>query len=299
MVAVVLLMSNKVYGNEQKESCSRRCGVHNISHPFRLKDSPKKCGDKRYILSCEDNNQLILYYESEEYHGKYYVQSINYNNFTIRLLDFNLASSNNSIPPYYSLRIYNFRSHHDSPYLAYYRYKNYTKHMLTKSMLYVSCPNRMEYSYIGNCMNKTSNSQDVNSFYVDGYGKSLSEFGLGDGCRIQFMYLTSLDVEDDGGDVNNNNISCADIRREMFYGFELSWLKGFCKIGLYAQLDQYNKPFCEPGLLQTFLTLFFQHPENHKFHMDFTIWKWVYIVHYIDNRRFGNLFVNYVVYMLQ
>jgi len=287
MVAVVLLMSNKVYGDEHQESCSRRCGVHNISHPFRLKDSPKKCGDKRYILSCEDNNLLILHYKFRHYNGKYYVQSINYNNFTIRLLDFNLASSNNSIPPYYSLGLYKFNSDYNSP---------YTYNSYTKSMLYVSCPNRMEYSYIGNCMNKTSYSQDVNSFYVDGYGKSLSEFGLRDGCRIQFMYLTSLDVEDDGGDHNNNNnISCADIRREMFYGFELSWLNGFCKIGWFPLLDDNNKPFCEPGLLQTFLTLFFQHPENHKFHMDSTIWKWVYIVHYIDNRRFGNLFVNYVL----
>ncbi|AES59897.2 stress-induced receptor-like kinase [Medicago truncatula] len=247
VVLLILIFSYNVDGDvEHQESCSRRCGVHSISHPFRLKDSPEKCGDKRYILSCEDNNQLILYYEFEEYHGKYYVQSINYNNFTIRLLDFNLASSNNSIPSYYSLGLYNFSSNFfTSPYLAYHRYKNYTNHMLTKSMLYVSCPNRMEYSYIGNCMNRTSYSQDVNSFYVGGYGKSLLEFGLGDGCHIEFMYLT-WDVEDDG---NINNISCTDIRRRMYYGFELSWLNSRCKHGRYAVLDQYNQPHCKYGVL--------------------------------------------------
>lgn len=248
LLLILIFSYNKVYGDEHQDSCSRWCGVHNIRSPFRLKDSPKECGDERYNLSCEDNNQLILYHDS---FGKYYVQSINYNNFTIRLLDFNLASSNNFIPPYYSLGLYNFSSNSIvSPYLAFRYYKNNTLNVLTKSMLYMSCPNRMEYSYIGNCMNRTSNSQDVNSFYVGSYGKSLSEFGLGDGCRIQFMYLTSLDVEDDGADHNNNNISCADIRREMFYGFELSWLNSFCKLDVsyaYAELDQNNQAHCNYG----------------------------------------------------
>jgi len=263
VLLLILIFSYNADGDdEHQESCSRRCGVHNISHPFRLKDSPKECGEERYNLSCEANNQLILYYECKEYHGKYYVQSINYNNFTIRLLDFNLASSNNFIPPCYSLGLYNFSSNSiTSPYLAY-RYKNNTLHVLTKSMLYMmSCPNRLEYSYIGNCMNRTSHSQDVNSFYVGSYGKSLSEFGLGEGCRIQFMYLTSLDVEDDGGDHNNNNnISCADIRREMFYGFELSWLNSLCKHGRYAELDQNNQPLCTIVGMQLcdLDTLFFQ-----------------------------------------
>jgi hypothetical protein len=57
-----------VYGDEQQRQqqlCSTRYGVHNISYLFRMEDSPKKCGDERYMLSCEDNNQLILYYESK------------------------------------------------------------------------------------------------------------------------------------------------------------------------------------------------------------------------------------------
>jgi len=238
-----------VYSDEHHESCSGSCGVHNISHPFRLKDSPKHCGDKRYILSCEDNNQLILYYEFEEYHGKYYVQSINYNNFTIRLLDFNLV---NFSPPYYSLGLYNFSSYSSpssSPYLFYKLSSystpsstSYTDHILTKSLLYVSCPNWTEYSYVGNCMS----TQHGNRFYVGRYSKSLSELGLKDGCRVEFMYLTSLNFENG----NNNNISCTDFRHMMFYGFEFSWLNSICKHGWYAELDQYNHLQCEPGLLQ-------------------------------------------------
>ena len=121
LLLILIFSYNKVYCEDQQESCSRRCGVHNISYPFRLKDSPKECGDERYNLSCEDNNQLILYYEFGEYHGKYYVQSINYNNFTIRSLDFNLGS-NNSIHLYYFLGLYNFNSNFfTSPYLAFHR----------------------------------------------------------------------------------------------------------------------------------------------------------------------------------
>ncbi|WJX10289.1 hypothetical protein P8452_01030 [Trifolium repens] len=103
---LVLLLTfpyNNVYGNEQQDSCSRSCGVHNISHPFRLKDSHENCGD---------------------------------------------------------------RSHR-----------------------------------------------------------------------------------------GNNNISCMDIRRMMFYGFELSWLNSFCKVSdrlQYAELDQYNKPRCvHPGMTKS------------------------------------------------
>ena len=82
VVLLILILSYNIADgdDEQQESCSRRCGVHNISHSFRLKDSPEECGDKRYILSCEDNNQLILHYECQEYHGKYHVRSINYKN---------------------------------------------------------------------------------------------------------------------------------------------------------------------------------------------------------------------------
>jgi len=249
----ILGISIRNNGDEQQESCSRRCGVHNISHPFRLKDSPEECGDKRYNLLCEDNNQLILYYEFEEYHGKYYVQSINYNNFTIRLLDFNLASSNNSIPPYYSLGLYNFSSNFiTSPYLAFNGYENYTHYILTKSMLYVSCKNPSEYiDKGGNCLNTSSYSKYENSFYVGGYQKTLSDLGLGDECHMKSMYLTSWPLED------GNNISCTDMRRMVFYGFELSWLNSLCNDGLYAQSNQYNQHLCiDPGLPQTLTLLY-------------------------------------------
>ncbi|XP_045792408.1 rust resistance kinase Lr10-like [Trifolium pratense] len=285
VLIILIFLYNNVYGDgdeqqlqlqrqQQQQSCSTKCGVHNISYPFRLEDSPKMCGDERYILSCEDNDQLILYYESKlpkkvrsiwgskktnknvrrKKALKYYVQSINYNNFTIRLLDFNLVSSsrNNSIPPYkYSLGLYKFSSFSALPYL-FYQYKNDSfKNILMRSMLYVSCPNRVDsyqYRYGANCINSTLYSLFGNSFYVDSDNKSLSELRLGDGCHIEFMYLTSWPLEvGHGGRGSNNNMSCKDIRNMMFYGFELSWINGLCKYGWYVKFHDNNQSKCVPS----------------------------------------------------
>ncbi|GAU30849.1 hypothetical protein TSUD_15350 [Trifolium subterraneum] len=102
--------------------------------------------------------------------------------------------------------------------------------------------------YGPNCMNTSIlYSHYNNSFYVGdynvGYKLPLSKLGLGDGCRIEFMYLTSLPLEH-GGCRGNNNISCPNIRSMMFYGFELSWLNSICKDGLTALVDYNNHLRC-------------------------------------------------------
>jgi hypothetical protein len=58
-----------------------------------------------------------------------------------------------------------------------------------------------------------------NSFYVeaDGY-KTLWELALGDGCRIESMYLTSCPLEH-GGRCRGNNVSCSVVRCFMDLNF--------------------------------------------------------------------------------
>jgi hypothetical protein len=83
------------------------------------------------------------------------------------------------------------------------------------------------------------------SFYANidlGLSKYLFEFGLTNTCRIEFMYLTSWPLHH--GNIDNKNISCMDIRRMVFYGFELSWLNSVCK-GLYVNAN--NQPRCPPS----------------------------------------------------
>ncbi|KAM4068775.1 hypothetical protein ACB094_12G038000 [Castanea mollissima] len=56
--------------------------VLNIDIVFRLSTDPEKCGYPWYELLCE-NNRTVLYL----YWGKYYVQDISCNNYTIRIVD--------------------------------------------------------------------------------------------------------------------------------------------------------------------------------------------------------------------
>ncbi|XP_016207318.1 uncharacterized protein LOC107647783 [Arachis ipaensis] len=75
------------------------CGkVTNVSHPFRLKDDPQNCGDPSYELACENNITVLSLLPGRNYH----VESINYNNFTIRLVDPGISGEDCSTLPRYS-----------------------------------------------------------------------------------------------------------------------------------------------------------------------------------------------------
>lgn len=89
-------------------SCASSCvKIANISYPFGLQTEPPNCMELMYNLSCENNSSTILHL----YSRKYYVQEINYNNYTIHLVDFNIVGNdigNCSSIPNYSMFDYNF-----------------------------------------------------------------------------------------------------------------------------------------------------------------------------------------------
>ncbi|RVW72301.1 hypothetical protein CK203_057542 [Vitis vinifera] len=59
------------------------CGdMRNISYPFRLQDDPRSCGYPEYELICENNRTMINLHG-----GTYLVTQINYQNYTIRVVD--------------------------------------------------------------------------------------------------------------------------------------------------------------------------------------------------------------------
>ncbi|XP_034711033.1 uncharacterized protein LOC117933666 [Vitis riparia] len=63
------------------------CGdMRNISYPFRLQDDPPSCGYPEYELICE-NNRTMINLHGGKYNGKYLVTQINYQNYTIRVVD--------------------------------------------------------------------------------------------------------------------------------------------------------------------------------------------------------------------
>ncbi|KAM1401096.1 hypothetical protein ACFX2F_028289 [Malus domestica] len=111
---VISLLSSETCNAKDRHNCApSSCGnIHNISYPFRLNSSPKRCGHSSFTLFCE-NNVTVLHISS----GKYLVQSINYRNKTIRVVDPGLHKNNCSSIPRYPLSESNFR-YSDSPYFS-------------------------------------------------------------------------------------------------------------------------------------------------------------------------------------
>ncbi|XP_020961948.1 uncharacterized protein LOC107607703 [Arachis ipaensis] len=231
---------SKVAIDADKRMCSSGwCGRHDIRYPFRLNNSsPSHCGDHRYTLSCENDNQLFLYLKSI----KLKVQSINYNNYTIRLVDANVAlhtHNHSSLLPY-SLTSSNFsRMGYEQ-----YQYRFYTHHFndgisLIKQMLYVRCPPYgVESSAAASCMN---GSYALGStIYVSDIDKTLQDLAFGDSCQIEWIYLTSWPTE-----IKHKNISCTDIHHMLLSGFELSWLQAYCNNEtFFAMLGDHNNIVC-------------------------------------------------------
>ncbi|KAL5568338.1 hypothetical protein UlMin_024913, partial [Ulmus minor] len=197
----------------QNNLCSSSCGkIINIGYPFRLKTDPKHCGDKRYSLSCE-NNQTILYL----YSGKYIVEAINYNNYTIQILDSNVQRGNCSSLPSNSLGPTNFS------YIDPYEYDavNFNTDFLTNTIIFVNCENQVRspiYIATDSCKNGgLFQSKGYSYVIVKGY---LSVSEMVDSCFVELMAMISAMGK------NGSNTSYIDIHKELANGIELSWLKG-------------------------------------------------------------------------
>ncbi|XP_050387206.1 rust resistance kinase Lr10-like [Argentina anserina] len=200
----------------QPSSCGN---IRNISHPFRLIDDPKKCGDSRYNLSCE-NNLTVLHL----YSGKYYVLAINYENATFRVVDANVHKGNCSSIPHYSLSGYNFS--HEDPYSISLRKgkKIWNTHSfkLSKPIIFMTCETPpVNSSFFVDTAPCNIDSISV-SFLV--HTGSLYASELLDSCKIELMVLTSWNG------TKGINSSYIDIHNELLYGFELSWLKSFNRV---------------------------------------------------------------------
>ncbi|CAK9172987.1 unnamed protein product [Ilex paraguariensis] len=197
------------------------CGnIHNISYPFRLKDDPKNCGNPKYELACE-NNATVLYLGDHKHKRKYLVQSINYPNLTIRLVDSAVPKKDNCFfLPQYSLTEYNFI--YKDPYSTF----NQFDQQKNKPVTFLNCPYPVDsppYLEIGQCINGvyTTNSSFSSSSRIHSYVivSGLMAAEVRERCSIELMVMTSWAFKD------NNNISFSDIYDAMEYGFELSWFK--------------------------------------------------------------------------
>ncbi|XP_041021329.1 LEAF RUST 10 DISEASE-RESISTANCE LOCUS RECEPTOR-LIKE PROTEIN KINASE-like 1.2 [Juglans microcarpa x Juglans regia] len=215
------------------------CGnIPNISYPFRLKGDPPNCGDQRYELSCDDNNHTLL---SLHDGSKYYVSQINYNNYTIRIVDSGIQEDNYSFIPRYflnldSLGLPNWDSLSEVVAIA-----NCEKPVTSASPFHLETTST-------NCsnINKGYGSSSNSSFFQEseryiylivGYGVNVMD--VEESCKIEQMSLAPWPVQM----YDDPDISCTDIRNVFSYGFELSWYHiycGSCGSYRYCSIDDYD-----------------------------------------------------------
>ncbi|XP_042978049.1 LEAF RUST 10 DISEASE-RESISTANCE LOCUS RECEPTOR-LIKE PROTEIN KINASE-like 2.1 isoform X2 [Carya illinoinensis] len=231
--------------------CAPSCGnIPNISYPFRLKGDSPKCGDTRYELSCDENNHTLL-----SLHGsKYYVSQINYNNYTIRIVDAGIQEDNYSFIPRHFLNYRYFLKYlllYTRDYVEYsystYVQKNSTRQRLREELsevvVIVNCEKPIvldsSFHFVSipkNCSNINNGSGFASNSSLSQYSKRYTYltiisavynwFGAMDveeSCTIEQMSLTSWP-----GQINEypNISSCTDLRNVFSHGFELSWFYG-------------------------------------------------------------------------
>ncbi|KAG5226465.1 receptor protein [Salix suchowensis] len=229
-------------------SCGR---IQNISHPFRLDTDPQNCGNYNYTLICENNNSAVLYL----YSGKYYVQAIDYGNYTIRVVDAGVQDNCCSIPRY-SLAPDNFSD--GDPYRLY-TYKTVLQVVnedstdywprryppkLSQPMVFMSCKNTVDSPLYVDTAHNGLNYGSVNypnsslmthwNYVTDG-GMNASD--LMELCSIERIFLLPKK--------NYTDKSFEDIHNDLAYGFELSWYNfncGKCRGGCY--LDSADRLKC-------------------------------------------------------
>ncbi|KDP42824.1 hypothetical protein JCGZ_23766 [Jatropha curcas] len=104
---LVVFFPQTCNGRDNSHCAPSSCGnISNIIYPFRLETDPSNCGDHRYSLSCE-NNVTVLYLND----ARYYVRAINYNNFTLRLVDAGLDQHDYFSIPHFPLLDMSLRIH--------------------------------------------------------------------------------------------------------------------------------------------------------------------------------------------
>ncbi|KAI5323049.1 hypothetical protein L3X38_032121 [Prunus dulcis] len=226
--------------------CIRSCGNINISSPFRLKGDSKHCGNKSFELSCEaKGNGTTHHAVLSLLSGKYYVQAINYNNFTIRLVDVGVhkIKDNYFSHPLFSLTPFNF-----SYYSDYYRPINSYYYQMESSMpmsiIFLSCENPMNPSHLivetAPCISGVNNYSSFSnlttySYFIkfrvgSGYAIGSSLTNSVDSCKITLMIMVSPSTEE-------LMTSCKGIYNEIAHGFELSWLNYACSETCGSRVD--------------------------------------------------------------
>ncbi|PSS34254.1 RING-H2 finger protein like [Actinidia chinensis var. chinensis] len=217
---VLVLCSVTCHGKKNRHSS---CGdIHNISFPFRLKTDPDDiCGNGDFDLSCE-NKRTVLNVNL----GKYYVQAIDYNNNTIRLVDVGIRANDCSTLPL-RLNPVNKNSYgYDFDYYDGYTFgESNSYYYYSYLAVFVRCENALKSPlYIDGifidipaaCENATLSSSNLSQ-------RQYSYVLVGNVRLADIPNLCNVDMVAPVSGINKQNISFSDIHNGLAHGFELSW----------------------------------------------------------------------------
>ncbi|KAG8655497.1 LEAF RUST 10 DISEASE-RESISTANCE LOCUS RECEPTOR-LIKE PROTEIN KINASE-like 2.4 [Manihot esculenta] len=209
VIFVFMLISQTCNGSDSSHCASSSCGNnHNISYPFRLQTDPKNCGDHRYELSCQ-NNLTVLNLNG----GRYYVQSIDYDNFTIGLVDAGVHPDNCSSIPRFPF-IYDLSKRYSTYIYRWSESEEYKRADLSQQIMFIKCQNPVKSPpYVGT-------APCLNSSYVnigDMKANDLMEL-----CSVEMISLFPLFPA-------KKNMSFLEIHRQLAFGFQLSWHRIYCE----------------------------------------------------------------------
>ncbi|KAK8473049.1 hypothetical protein PHAVU_001G047900 [Phaseolus vulgaris] len=221
VVLLLLLHHISATKDHQEHVCPpSSCGkISNISYPFRLKGDPEKCGEERYELGCEHNFTVLYLYS-----GQYHVKSINYKNYTVRVVDPALQHHNLSSLPLRFLSRSNFSDtytsfYHSNPYQAGLDASINWESLSFSHIVFVNCNHSVREK------EKYVESGEWVKWEGKGYsyaiGGDLKAEDLEVGCEVKLVAPTSLSTFD--------NHSYSSIHTALAYGFEISWIQLVCQ----------------------------------------------------------------------
>ncbi|XP_019189046.1 PREDICTED: rust resistance kinase Lr10-like [Ipomoea nil] len=207
VIILAILCATNCRAHQEKRSCSASCGnIQDIRYPFRLTagDPNSSCGLSTYELTCQ-NNRTILNLNSK----KYFVLSITYTNFSIRILDPGLQNKTHTSSP--------FPLHNLNPQHLPRRYHLFQRRFNSPAA-FLSCRNPANSSlYV------KSQSEDSSFSYVL-VGKHVDVGKIEDSCSITgAAWFSTSQLSPYPG-----KMSLGKIHDALAYGFELSWLPLKC-----------------------------------------------------------------------
>ncbi|KAF7132612.1 hypothetical protein RHSIM_Rhsim09G0156600 [Rhododendron simsii] len=197
------------YGN-QNQQFFNSCGDINISFPFHLQGDPSyTCNDNAYTLVCDGNNRTVLNLPSR----KYYVQSINYTDYSIHLVDVVGIQTNDICSPFhlFSSTFLNFKWREGGLYSTW------------SWVVLLRCENPVHSPiYINTTGHCNSTRGDPGNYGYYSYAvaaRDISVLDVPDSCLLEAFYPSSSQLIRQRG----SNLSSLDFIKELEYGFEVDF----------------------------------------------------------------------------